>query len=168
MQQHNAPIAVSDANILIDLLKTELIHFLFELDISIHTTEVAFEQLTLKQQTQISKFITGPHIISTCTAEELVEIAKLNFPTGLEHTDRTLFYYAQKHNAILIVGDNKFHSYCLSQSLKVEDIFWLLDTFVERKLIDETTAIAGLKKLMIINPRLQQQKCQLKINEWLK
>lgn len=167
MQLRNG-IALSDANILIDLLKTELIHFLFEIGIPIHTTESTFEQLTSKQQAQISKYITGPHIITSFSAEELIEIAELNFPSVLEQSDRTLFYYAQKNNAILIVGDNKFHSYCLSQSFKAEDIFWIFDTFIERKLIDKATAAASLKKLISINPRIQKQKSQMKINEWLK
>jgi hypothetical protein len=159
-------IAVSDTNIFIDLLKTKLIDFLFEIEIPIHTTQEAFEQLSLRQQSQIIKFITGPHCISSFSDSEIAEISDAHFPQGLNYTDRTLFYYAQKNNAILILGDSKFHSFCLSKSLKAEDFFWLLETFMEKKLIDKRIAIMGLNKLMTINPRLPKQKCQTKLIEW--
>lgn len=43
-------IAVTDANIFIDLIEIEIFHFLFELGLEIHTTKAVYDQLIPEQQ----------------------------------------------------------------------------------------------------------------------
>jgi hypothetical protein len=43
-------IAVTDANIFIDLIEIDIFHFLFDLGLEIHTTKAVYDQLIPEQQ----------------------------------------------------------------------------------------------------------------------
>ena len=89
-------LAVTDANIFIDLIILELIGHLFGLYVEIHTAREVFDQLTAAQKkTLVIYYTNGILTIYDFSAEEITEVYALEFPAGLEPADRTVFYYAK-------------------------------------------------------------------------
>lgn len=50
-------IAITDANIFIDLFELEILALLFDLDLSIHTTQEVFLECDEEQREQLTSFI---------------------------------------------------------------------------------------------------------------
>jgi hypothetical protein len=99
-------LAVTDANIFIDLIILGLIEHLFGLNIEIHTTREVFDQLTSRQkEILISYHVDGRLKVYDFSGEELAEIYTLDFPAGLEPADRTVFYYAKLLACLVISGE---------------------------------------------------------------
>ena len=78
-------IAVTDANIFIDLIEIEIFHFLFELGLEIHTTKAVYDQLIPEQQAIVEPYVQSKAlIVYNFSFEELMEIYAIEFPPGLE------------------------------------------------------------------------------------
>lgn len=160
-------LAVTDANIFIDLIILGLIGNLFELDIEIHTTREVFDQLTTKQRdTLVTYHANGSLVIYDFSAEEIAEIYNLSFPAGLEPADRSVFYYAKRLACMVISGDNKLRKYCHSNGLEVHGLIWFFDEVVARELISKATALTKLEKLMSYNDRLPGDELSKRLKEW--
>ncbi len=160
-------IAVTDANIFIDLIILELIAQLFQLDLQIHTTREVFDQLNTNQKQILQHFYHSKQLhVYNFDVQEIAEIQVLDCPKGLEPADRTVFYYAHKLNTIAISGDNKLRKFCESKGLKVYGIIWLFDQLVELNLIDKTVAVVKLEKLLGYNDRLPTEEIMKRLKKW--
>ncbi len=72
-------LAVTDANIFIDLIILELIEHLFGLDIEIHTTREVFDQLTTRQKEILNAYhLSGELTVYEFSEQEIEEICTLN------------------------------------------------------------------------------------------
>jgi hypothetical protein len=160
-------LAVTDANIFIDLIILGLIGHLFELGIGIHTTREVFDQLTSRQrETLIAWHLDGSLIIYEFSAEEISEIYALQFPAGLEAADRTVFYYATRLACMVISGDNKLRKHCEKNGLEVHGLIWIFDRVVELELISKKNMVEKLEKLMSYNDRLPMEELLRRIKQW--
>lgn len=160
-------VAVTDANIFIDLIILELITQLFQLELHIHTTREVYDQLNNKQKAQLQSFCnSGQLLIYNFDAQEIAELQLLELPRGLEPADRTVYYYASKLNSIVLSGDNKLRKYCESKGLKVYGIIWLFDQLVELKLLHKPLATAKLEKLLGYNDRLPIEEIMKRLRKW--
>jgi rRNA-processing protein FCF1 len=157
-------IAIIDVNIFIDLIKLELINFLFELNFEIHTTREAFDQLKSEQKV-IAKIYEDKSLIKIkdFTFEELSDIYDMECPSGLELADKTIFYYATQTNAVILSSDQKLRNFIRSQAIDAKDIIWLFDEFVIRHFISKTIALKKMESLKSINDRFQLDKCHTRI-----
>lgn len=92
-------IAVQDANILIDLIKTSLFDHCLALPFSFTTTNIIMEELIEEQAAVIEPHInSGKFSVIKITAEELGEIMILSEQnTSLSEQDWSAYYYAQKN-----------------------------------------------------------------------
>jgi rRNA-processing protein FCF1 len=160
-------IAVTDANIFIDLIILELIVHLFQLELQIHTTREVYDQLNAGQKQNLQHFCDSEQLlVYNFNIQEIAEIQSLDFPSGLEPADRTVFYYARKLNSIVISGDNKLRKFCESKGLKVYGIIWLFDQLVELDLIPKTTAVSKLERLLGYNDRLPIEEIMKRLKKW--
>lgn len=160
-------LAVTDANIFIDLIILELIGHLFGLDIEIHTTREVFDQLTARQkETLLTYHSDGMLTIYDFSAEEMAEIYTLEFPAGLEPADRTVFYYAKQLACLVISGDNKLRKHCERKGLEVHGLIWIFDQIVTLELIPKNMAVEKLEKLMSYNDRLPSDEILKRLKKW--
>lgn len=160
-------IAITDANIFIDLIRLGLLGCLFNLGIEIHTTREVYDQLNSHQKEVADGFVqAGVLNVYNFNFEEWQEISLLECPAGLETADRTVFYYSQKIAAIVLSGDKKLRTFCLSQKLDVRGILWLLDQFVEKEIITKKLAYEKLTFLISFNDRLPMDECQQRLKLW--
>ena len=160
-------IAITDANIFIDLIRLELLGYLFNLGMEIHTTREVYDQLNSHQREVAAGFVqAGVLSVYSFSYQELEEIELLECPAGLEMADRTVYYYSKRIEALVLSGDKKLRTFCLNQDIDVRGILWLFDLFLERGLITKIIAVEKLKFLLSFNDRLPMDQCQQRLNSW--
>lgn len=160
-------VAVTDANIFIDLIILQLVDQLFLLNIEIHTTREVFDQLREDQKAVLEAYLpSGKLTIYNFNAEEIEQIAQLEMPKGLEPADRTVYYYAHKIQSLVLSGDNKLRKFCISKKLKVCGIIWLFDEFVAQELISPVHAKERLEHLLGYNDRVPMEECLKRLSKW--
>jgi predicted nucleic acid-binding protein len=160
-------VAVTDANIFIDLIKTDTIHLLFKLELRIHTTQEVVDELEPYQQDVVYALSKeGDVSIYGLSYEELSNMPNQKFPDGLHLDDQTVFVLAKKIDGILLSGDKKLRKYCERNDILVKGILWIYDEAYERNLMDTIVLVERIKLLMSINKRLPINDCQERIARW--
>lgn len=160
-------LAVTDANIFIDLIYLEMLGYLFNLDIEIHTTLEVHDQLNTNQKKIIQNFIQSKDLlVYSFSFEELSEIYSIDCPNGLELADRTIFYYAEKFNSVVLSGDVKLRKYCEKINIEVKGIIWVFDQLYEKRVLDSRILADKMEELIQFNSRLPLEICQERIEKW--
>jgi hypothetical protein len=160
-------VAVTDANIFIDLIILGLIIHLFQLELQIHTTREVYDQLNADQKQNLQTFCDSQQLlVYNFNTQEIAELQAIDFPRGLEPADRSVFYYADKLDSIVLSGDNKLRKFCESKGLKVYGIIWLFDQLVELELLHKTIAVIKLEKLLGYNDRLPIEEIMKRLRKW--
>lgn len=160
-------IAITDANIFIDLSKLQLLQHLFGINLEIITTREVYNELHEWQQELLNAYQqTGKLQIHSFTTEEWEEVKELAPQRNLTQQDITVAYLAHKKEAIVLSGDNPLRKYCEKQHLEVRGILWIFDQFLEHQLINHTHALECLNKLMSFNARLPHAECEHRRKEW--
>jgi len=160
-------IAVTDANIFIDLIILGLCEHLFGLEIEIHTTREVFDQLTKVQKEILENFRSVKLLtVYNFSAAEISDIQALEFPRGLEPADRTVYFYARQLACTVLSGDNKLRKYCEAKGLKVHGLIWVFDQIVQKELISKPLAVEKLEKLTAYNDRLPLDEIHKLIKKW--
>lgn len=158
-------IAITDANIFIDLIHVELQDELFAAGLDIHTTISVFDELNNKQQEVLSKHIEQKQL--KVHSNELTKIPKeIQENRSLSPSDKSVFGLAIDLTAFILTGDGLLRKVSVAQKIEVHGILWLLDRFVEMNLITKKKALSLLKQLMVYNKRLPTDDCEKRISDW--
>lgn len=161
-------IVIQNANILIDLVKTELVHLPFLLGANFTISELVFEGLHKNQKTQFEKFIqNGDLCFGQLSAEEYSLICSLvGKYSRLSAEDFSGLLIAKQKKGFLLT-DCK-HSTNLAEQFTVTPIgiLWLLDKLIEINKISTLQAYAFLSKLMEANKRMPTDECKKKLDSW--
>ncbi|MEI9917412.1 MAG: hypothetical protein WDO14_01255 [Bacteroidota bacterium] len=158
-------IAITDANIFIDLIYVGLIDELFGIEVEIHTTTNVVDELNTKQQQALLKFIKKSLLtIHPQEAFNIPEEIKEN--KKLSDSDKSVFGLALQLDAFILTGDGVIRQISGFQKIEVHGILWLFDQFLEKKLITKKNAVQQLKSLLTYNRRLPTTECERRINEW--
>ena len=96
-------IIVNDANILIDLIKLEIIDLFFKIDYEMHITDFVFNECNIDQQNVMMLYVKKNMLtIDSSEFDELSEIDALNLKyPQLSFPDCSVYYVAKIMNAIL-------------------------------------------------------------------
>jgi len=160
-------ITVTDANIFIDLIKLDMLGYLFGAGLEIHTSSEIIEQLNETQQQKVNVFIHSRSLnVTYFTDIEIVEIQEETFPRALEFQDKTVFYLAKKLDAQILTGDAALRKYCIDKQFNVHGIVWVFDRFIETKLITNKQAKEKMEELLSFNDRLPKLDCLNRIEVW--
>lgn len=160
-------LAVTVANIFIDLIKLDLVAHLFVIELEIFTSAEVLEELNEAQVTLMRQFERdGLLIVKLLSEAERNAVSQLKAQAGLSYTDRTVIVLAESLDALMLTGDGKVRKYCLAQRKEVRGILWLLDRFLEFQCIDHSLAIERMEELMRINIRLPVEECLERIKKW--
>lgn len=160
-------IAITDANIFIDLIKLRWLGYLFSIGLEIYSSREVIDELNENQLEQLNSFIQAQHVkVYTFSAEELMAISVIVAPASLTTQDKSILYLAKKLEASVLTGDNPLRKFCLKNELDVKGIIWLFDRFVELELVDCETAIAQMIFLLSFNPRLPSIDCEQRLKHW--
>ena len=98
---------VNDANILIDLLKIDLLDSFFKLEYDFHVTDMVFAEIQEENATDISFFLdNGLLTRQGFSFEELLQIQLLEVEnSALSIADCSCLYLSRKVTATLLTGD---------------------------------------------------------------
>lgn len=161
-------IAIQDANILIDLLKTGLFDHCMSLEYRFITPDIVFYELYEEQQQRIRPhIISGRFSINNITDPALQEITRLNSEESrLSLQDCSALYFALENNYILLTGDKKMRTVANKKTIECYGIFWLIDQLVEGAIINKTEALHFLDLLKQVNRRLPVEEFEKRMNSW--
>jgi hypothetical protein len=160
-------LAVTDANIFIDLIKLQMLVLLFSIDIEIHTTKEIVDQLNDDQLVHLTEFIDSRHLqvhyLSTAQLQEVIELAA---PRALELADKSVAWLSLQLAATVLTGDGPLRKYCQTKHLEVRGIIWLFDVIVEKGLLSPQSAAEKMELLLRFNNRLPKDECFHRIHQW--
>lgn len=162
-------IAITDANIFIDLDYLGAQDKLFVLDLEIHTTQEVIDELDDHQAEYLLKYEADNLLVIHCMdQDEIQDSGNLKLPKGLSPTDRSVFLYAQKIEAMVLTADMALRKALKQANHEVHGIIWLFDTWVERKILGHHEAAELLERLVEFNTWLPMKECVDRITAWKK
>lgn len=158
-------LAIQDANILIDLLNSGLMETYFRLGIETHTTDLVLAEV--RQPVEIY-VLRGQLKVKSLSGQEIVDLLvfKAAQPSGLTVEDCSVLQLAMQMQAVLLTGDNKLRNHADKCNVEARGILWLMDLFLEEKLLNFATAAECLDRLLKSNPRLPADECQRRRKMW--
>jgi len=146
-------VLITDANILIDLLKTETADGFFKLACEILTTQAVVDECNDDQQKVLLKHVRGGRLSIyhlSVEDDDLVE-RLLVANNGLSYADCTILHVVKSMNAVLLTGDRKLRVVTQSDDIEVRGIFWVFDEMLKQKVLDKREYSQKLLKLKDIN-----------------
>lgn len=160
-------IAVTDANIFIDLIKLQWLGYLFSIELEVHTTREIIDELNDSQLERVTAFIQSKQLnVYSFSSEELEAISNMEAPSSLTIEDKSVVFLAKKEMAGVLSGDNPLKKFCLKHDLEVRGIIWLFDKFLEFDLITYEIAINQMNFLLSFNNRLPELECHVRLKDW--
>lgn len=160
-------IAITDANIFIDLHYLDLLDSLFLIDLDIHTTHEVIDELDDDQVEYLTnKQREGKLSVYVLEASDYEDISNMELPNGLSPTDKSICHYAQKLDSIVITGDMKLRKTLDVRGKRVHGIVWLFDQWVEKEVLEPLIAADSLKNLVEFNTWLPMEECVQRIDYW--
>lgn len=164
-------VVVNDANILIDLIKLELVGYFFRLDWEFHCTDLIIEnELYNTQKAILIPYIdSGKLQIQAVSGDDLLKIISMQSETPqLSDKDCSALLFAKKLNASLITSDNALRKAAKKRHIEVHGHLWVFDALIAQGLITPGFAIYKLNELGAVNPKLQlpRRDCEERIERW--
>jgi hypothetical protein len=163
-------VAITDANIFIDLWELGWLRQLSQLGLEVHTTTLVFMELNQEQKLALIPLIeTGGLLLYELNDEEYFALEELEFPGGLSTADLSVLWYAiQKEPTapIILSGDKLIRNWCARQRIEVHGILWIFDLMLSGNLISPKEAYEKLFALMKSNQWLPRKECYERLERW--
>jgi len=157
-------LAVTDANIFIDLIKIDCLHYLFQLKISLHTTAEVLAELYDEQQAEIRKYIKSKQLkLDWGLNYQKDFMDKLG--NALAPADKSVFYYALHLKSGILTGDYLLREKA-GKYFEVHGILWLLDKFVDAEFLTGNEVCKKLDILILYKCRLPKKECEKLMKKW--
>jgi predicted nucleic acid-binding protein len=162
-------LAISDANIFIDLFEIGLINHFFQLSLSYHTTDLVMNELDFSEQLILKPYIeNGSLTVQKMNIQEIDELkTEVIISKKLSRSDISIYAYAKKINAMLLTSDKPLRKEAEAMGFEVHGILWLFDKLIEHEIITKTIAAKKMKELMLANTRLPKDACLKRIENWM-
>lgn len=160
---------ISDANILIDIVKLELENAFFDLpDSKFYTTDFVYNEISDGQKLYLDPFFSYQKlIVLNSDGNDLSKIiGLLNQTKGLSLPDCSIWHHTEKHQGILLTGDAKLRKTTQKANIEVRGILFIFDEFLRCELIDFSIAIEKLNELTNLNNRLPKKEIKLRFTYW--
>lgn len=145
-------IAVTDANIFIDLYNFGLIQFFFSLEFEIHTTSAVLFELYAEQQEILQAYQSvGRLEVHILKEEDFIEIYNNNYPKSLSEADKSVLHIANKINATVLSSDKTLRNCAKNKEIEYHGMIWIFDKFVETTTLTPRDAMSKLNQLVASN-----------------
>lgn len=145
-------IAVTDANIFIDLYDLGLTKPFFNLELEIHTTSAVLYELYSEQQEILQAYQSvGRLSIHNLQEQDFVEIYNENYPKSLSEADKSVLHVANKINACVLSSDKTLRNCAKNREIEYHGMIWIFDKFVETATLTLKEAKRKLNQLVASN-----------------
>ena len=164
-------IIINDTNILLDLIKLDLLDHFFTLDADLRTVDFVVNEISdPNQQKILSPFIeSGKLFVKNFSSEEIEGIFDLQLQCrgNLSITDVSVIFYAKNlQNCRILTGDKQMKNKAQQLGIKVNGILFVFDLLLHSKILSPPEAIEKLQELKRINRRLPHSEIEKLINNW--
>ncbi len=145
-------IAVTDANIFIDLYDLGLTQSFFNLELEVHTTSTVLFELYSEQQAILQAYQSVDRLsIHNLQEQDFIEIHNENYPKSLSEADKSVLHIANKINACVLSSDKTLRNYAKNKEIEYHGMIWIFDKFVETATLTPKEAKSKLKQLVDSN-----------------
>lgn len=145
-------IAVTDANIFIDLYDLGLTKSFFNLELEIHTTSAVLYELYSEQQEILQAYRSvGRLTVHNLQEQDFIEIYNENYPKSLSEADKSVLYVANKIDACVLSSDKTVRNCAKNKDIEYHGMIWIFDKFVETSVLTKKEAASKLKHLTDLN-----------------
>lgn len=160
-------IAVTDANIFIDLIHLGLHVFISQLNLEIFTTQNVLDELD-EEQIQILDGLIGNKSLTiyAFSDEEYEAFSDFSVKRGLSVADHSVLFIAEKLSALILSGDSLLRKTCEERKFEVHGILWIIDECIRCRHLTYQEAHKKLCSLMEYNKRLPSKECNERLVEW--
>lgn len=159
---------VNDANILIDLLKLDLLDLFFRMEYDFQITDLVLEEIQEDNVHELSSYLaTNVLTRQTFTFAELGDIGDLfdQYP-ALSMADCSCLYLTERLGAKLLTGDGALRRTAEVRGTKVHGVLWVLEELVLCGHLTSREAHGKLSRLMKLNQRLPMKECHRLLRKW--
>lgn len=145
-------IAVTDANIFIDLYNLGLTNLFFNLELEVHTTAAVLYELYATQQDALRAYQSlNKLIIHNLQEQDFIEIYNKNYPKSLSEADKSVLHIANKINACALSSDKTLRNCAKNKEIEYHGMIWIFDKLVETTILTPKEAKHKLKQLVASN-----------------
>jgi hypothetical protein len=164
-------IVIHDANVLIDLVTSDLLEPWCNLNFRMMTTSLIWHEVNRKgQKPKLRRIVDrGVFSVEPVGAEMLTDVVALqmDLPARLSLEDASVLFLASREGAILLTGDGVLRRCAAERGIAVHGILWVFDLLVTRKAIAASMAADRLEQLKKIGlSRLPDVECDQRIKKW--
>ncbi|MBM9536751.1 hypothetical protein [Desulfobulbus alkaliphilus] len=159
---------VNDANILIDLLKLDLLDAFFRMEYDFQISDLVLNEVQEENVDDLDSYLeTNVLTRQTFTFAELGDIGDLydQYP-ALSIADCSCLYLIERLGARLLTGDGALRRTAELRGATVHGVLWVLQELVLRGHLTSREAHGKLSRLMELNQRLPMKECQRLLRKW--
>lgn len=161
-------IAITDANIFIDLLTASLLDAFAALDLEIITSYEVISELYPEQQVHLNTLLeNGQLAIGLVDEPSFSEWRSIYKPSnGLSYPDQTVLFLAVKNDAMILSGEKLIRKFADRWHLEAHGILWVIDQLVDKEVIRIELAHIALTAIMVRNKWLPLDECNARLEKW--
>lgn len=162
---------MNDTNILIDLVKADLLKFCPRVSLEFHTLDVIIEEIEDdEQKNDVERLIaSGTLKVQTLSGEQMQtvmeKVEEYNGMCNLSPEDISVMIYAKENSYRLLTGDKTLRTKAIAENVTVSGILFLTDKIMDDGLVGAEEMITILQRLMVVNRRLPKKTIEEKIEE---
>lgn len=155
---------ISDTNIWIDFRNADLLLELFQLPMTLCSTDFVVNELSDLPQAILLEQGLKVESLNEVAIAQLFTLMGAHRNSSL--ADVSCYYLAQQTGCPLLTGDGKLRKQASKDGILVYGVLWLLDQLVAHAIIEPARAHEALQAMLEHGARLPQTECQQRLHRW--
>ena len=162
---------MNDTNILIDLVKANLLSFCPLMSLEFHTLDVIVEEVEdYEQRRAVDELVAeGTLKVRSLSGKQMMTVMeKVEAYEGkcnLSPEDISVLVYAKENGFRLLTGDKTLRTKAIDDGVTVSGILYLTDRMLDDNLVTAEEMISILQRLLTVNKRLPKKSIEDRIKE---
>lgn len=158
---------ISDANIFIDLEKTNLLKHFDTLGFAIATSDFVYDELNTLQKSIVTELNIEVYTMDSNELMDFMSDFRTQNLKKLSYQDYSIFHYARKYDGEVLSNDKRLRKYARKKDITVKGLFYILDKMVSQECVTPRTMVEKLILLKEINKRLPANEIDKRIKLWM-
>lgn len=162
---------MNDTNILIDLVKADLLRFCPLMSLEFHTLDLIVEEVEDEEQRRAVDALVadGALKVRSLSGRQMMtvmeKVEEYDGKCNLSPEDISVMVYAKENGYRLLTGDKTLRTKAIDDGVSVSGILYLTDRLMEDNLVTNEELIFILQRLMNVNKRLPKKTIEERIEE---
>ncbi len=156
---------ISDTNIWIDFRNADLLAELFQLPLTLCSTDFVMNELTDLPQDSLVEQGLQVETLNEGAVAQLFTLMGAHRNSSL--ADVSCYYLAQQTGHPLLTGDGKLRKQATKDGIQVFGVLWLLDQLVAHTIVAPVRAAEALRAMLEHGARLPPTECHQRLQLWV-